>query len=45
MLGDRNIVASVVDLLSVAPLDAGTVVREFYRTGRVVVVPHPHVSQ
>lgn len=37
-LADRGVGAAVVDLRSVAPLDAETVFREVARTGRVVVV-------
>jgi len=43
MLADRNITATVVDLRSVAPLDADTVVREVAKTGRVVMVDEDYV--
>ena len=43
MLADRNIGATVVDLRSVAPLDADTIVREVTRTGRVVVVDEDYI--
>jgi pyruvate dehydrogenase E1 component beta subunit len=43
MLADRNIAATVVDLRSVAPLDADTVVGEVAKTGRVVVVDEDYI--
>ncbi len=43
MLAARNIETTVIDLRSVAPLDADTVIREVARTGRVVVVDEDYV--